>query len=116
MAVGDCLRPKSRIARCSQARDIRTIPMTEEQLAEIETALRVTLPEEYRRLMRSRAEVLQTAGCFDGDLSPFFVRLETVIDHNTSERETDAGTAEAFPNWWQTFFLVGTNGAGDYYC
>ena len=32
------------------------------------------------------------------------------------ERQSGAGTEYAFPNWSKTFFLIGTNGAGDYYC
>jgi hypothetical protein len=26
------------------------------------------------------------------------------------------GTSDAFPKWWQQFFLIGSDGGGGYYC
>lgn len=90
--------------------------MTEGDLAEIESKLRVVLPEKYRELMLARAEILRSSGCFKGELSRFFLDRDKIISFNTMERLSDSGTGDAFPNWWDEFLLVGTNGAGDYFC
>ncbi len=41
---------------------------------------------------------------------------DKAIETNLTERQPNAGTEDAFPGWSKTFFLIGTNGAGDYYC
>src|SRR5262249_2203051 len=92
------------------------LPMTEKDLAQIEAKLQITLPKEYREMILSRSAELKALGCFDDDLSTFYLDPKAVISTNKLERPKDAGTAYAFPKWWETFFLVGTNGAGDYYC
>ncbi len=96
--------------------------MTEADMARIEAALRLSLPREYRSLMLSRADDLNTLTheingktykWFDETL---YLEADQVIIANLIERRPDSGTGYAFPNWWSTFFLVGSNGAGDYYC
>lgn len=89
--------------------------MTESDLAEIEAELEITLPKAYRELMRARGEALRACGAFDDDFSSFFLDPREIALVNQGERQEDSGTAEAFPAWWKTFFLAGTNGAGDYY-
>lgn len=90
--------------------------MTEQDLSRIEGKLKITLPKAYRQLMLSRASKLKEAGCFNDYLSPFYLDPKEIISANQQERPKDSGTGYAFPKWWQTFFLVGTNGGGDYYC
>ena len=92
------------------------MPMTENDLAEIEAKLKITLPSDYREMMLASGDKLKASGCFNNDFPSFFLEPEEIIRTNKLERQKDAGTAYAFPNWWKTFFLVGTNGGGDYYC
>jgi uncharacterized protein (TIGR02996 family) len=89
--------------------------MTEAEIGLIEQQLEITVPATYRTLMLTRSDELQSTGYFDGDLSCLFLETALVIDYNQMERGDDAGTQYAFPEWWKTFFLFGTNGAGDFY-
>ncbi len=88
--------------------------MTESELSAIETQLKITLPDEYRKFMLARAGELAPLG-FDKKDSFIFLNPKVVIGANKFERSDDA-TAYSFPRWWETFFMIGTNGGGDYYC
>jgi hypothetical protein len=90
--------------------------MTEQDLARIESRLKIALPTAYRDLVLQRSGELKEAGGFDDELSPFYLDPDAVIRANRQERPKDAGAGYAFPKWWHTYFLVGTNGGGDYYC
>jgi uncharacterized protein (TIGR02996 family) len=90
--------------------------MTEHDLAQMESKLQIALPAAYRALMLERASELKDAGCFNDDLSAFYLDPTAIISANLFERRNDSGTGYAFPKWWETYFLVGTNGGGDYYC
>lgn len=90
--------------------------MTEKDLAQIETKLKIALPKQYRNLVLARSTELNEAGCFNDDFSPFYLEPKEFINANTLERPKDSGTGYAFPRWWETFVLIGTNGGGDYYC
>ena len=91
--------------------------MTEQEFADIGNRLQVAVPEEYRSLILARGAELKALGCFDdAAFSMFYIAPGQVLSANLSERDADSGTASAFPEWWKTFFLVGTNGGGDYYC
>lgn len=90
--------------------------MTDKDFAEIESKLDITLPTEYRKLFGERQSELVESGCFNGQLSSFYLALEEVVDVNLFSRGEDSELAEFFPSWWEEFFLVGTNGAGDFYC
>jgi hypothetical protein len=96
--------------------------MTDSELVKIEAALGITLCDDYRQLMRHRAKELkgltykvrdEVYGWFDFLL---FLEAEKVIRVNLQERDVDSGTADAFPEWWKSYFLIGTNGAGDFFC
>lgn len=89
--------------------------MNELDFTNIEQQLKISLPASYKALLLSKFSELQASGAFDDDLSCLFLNAELVIHFNLSEREEDMGTQYAFPGWWKTFFLFGTNGAGDYY-
>lgn len=89
--------------------------MNESDFANIQQQLGITLPPSYKALLLSRFQELQASGAFDDDLSRLFLNSTLVIHFNVDERGDDAGTPSAFPQWWKTFFLIGTNGAGDYY-
>lgn len=95
--------------------------MTDADFTEIESKLGITLPNEYRELITARAAGLKTLthkigdttyGWFDDLL---FLDAQTVIDYNLAERDTSA-TAYGFPKWWKKFFMLGTDGAGNYFC
>jgi hypothetical protein len=91
--------------------------MNESDLARIEAALGIPVPVDYRELMLARREELQEAGqAFPSLAETLFLEADQVIRTNLVEREADMGTASAFPRWWTKFFLVGTNGGGDYFC
>jgi uncharacterized protein (TIGR02996 family) len=90
--------------------------VTEKELSGIETSLKITLPKAYRDLILERGDALKESGCFDGDCPSFNLDAKDVIRFNKAERPKGSGTGYAFPKWWSTFFLIGTNGAGDYYC
>jgi hypothetical protein len=96
--------------------------VTDADLNQIESQLGISLPKAYRELMRARADELKglmheihgvTYSWFDSRL---YLDAHRVIEVNLSERQPDAGTEYAFPNWSESFFLIGTNGAGDFYC
>jgi uncharacterized protein (TIGR02996 family) len=95
--------------------------MDDTALAAIEQALAIQLPKEYRRLMGVRGDSLKRLTFkFNGQEQPYFkedlfLDPKVVIDYNQSERPTNTGTGYAFPKWWETFFMVGSNGGGDYY-
>src|SRR5262245_61381228 len=92
------------------------VPMTENDLLQIETKLKITLPKEYRAFVTSRGAELRETGYFNDDLSFVFIGSEQVIRFNMVERPKNSGTGCAFPKWWRTFFMFGTNGGGDFYC
>lgn len=71
----------------------------------------LTRAEELKGLTYQIRDV--THGWFDDLL---YLDAQQVIDVNLSERQQNAGTESAFPGWSKTFFLIGTNGGGDYYC
>ena len=90
--------------------------LTDKGFTEIELKLGITLPEEYRRVLIQRQIELAEAGCFDGQFSSIYLSLEDVIYVNFAAREHDSEIAAFFPSWWDQFFLIGTNGAGNFYC
>jgi uncharacterized protein (TIGR02996 family) len=90
--------------------------VTEKELSRIETSLKITLPDAYRKLISEQAGALKESRAFDGDCPSFSLDAKEVIRFNKAERPKDSGTGYAFPKWWSTFVLIGTNGGGDYYC
>lgn len=89
--------------------------MNEVDFDAIERQLAIAIPPNYKTLFLARIGELQEIGCFEGDLSSLFTQAAIVIDYNLMERTPDAGTRAAFPSWWKTYFLIGTNGGGDFY-
>ena len=96
--------------------------MTEAELTRIGTELGITVPCEYREFMLAKAAELKGfTHRIAGTTCPWF--LDTlylnpgeVIQFNLIERQPDAGSGYAFPDWWQMLFLIGSNGTGDYFC
>jgi hypothetical protein len=95
--------------------------MTEADVDRIGSQLGIAVPAEYRELLTSRGEEMKglthvlggvTYGFFDDSL---YLDAETVIETNRIERKPDSGTGYAFPGWWETFFLIGSDGGGGYY-
>ena len=71
--------------------------------------------------MLSRAEELkavtyeingETCMWFEDSL---FLNPEDVIDANRIERKPDSGTGYSFPKWWESYFLIGSDGGGGFY-
>src|SRR5262249_13409395 len=94
--------------------------MTEADFARIEARLGITLPKEYRHVMAvAGGELLDLSLDYrrgvDG-LEAGFLTADPLFEFNLAERPKDAGTGYAFPDWWRTYVMVGTNGAGDYFC
>ena len=94
--------------------------MTEADFSRIETQLGIALPAEYRSVMATEGPKLLNLALdyrreIDG-LEAVFLTADHLIDYNLWERQADSGTGDAFPNWWQTYVMAGTNGAGDFYC
>ena len=89
--------------------------MTEDSLLLIESSLGIRLPMSYRALHHQHADRLQRLDWSDEPINPLYLTAEHVIAPNIEERRPGMGTACAFPNWWASFFLIGTNGGGDYY-
>ena len=116
------VRPRTKRPNEVREPERRRPAVTEADLKRIERRLGITLPKAYRELMSTRAEELKgltyeirgiTHRWFDNVL---YLDANRVIAANLAERQPDAGTEYAFPDWSKTFFLIGTNGAGDYYC
>jgi hypothetical protein len=89
--------------------------MTEDSLLFIESCLGIRLPASYRALQNAYTDRLQRLAWSDEAINPLYLTAEHVIAPNLEERQPEMGTACAFPNWWESFFLIGTNGGGDYY-
>ncbi len=89
--------------------------MTEDGLLAIESHLRIRLPTSYRALHHDQSDLLKQLDWSDEAISPLYLTADHVIAPNIEERLPEMGTACAFPNWWDSFFLIGTNGGGDYY-
>jgi hypothetical protein len=89
--------------------------MTEDSLLDIESRLGIRLPESFRELHLHHADRLRTLDWSGEALTPLFLTAEHVIAPNIEERRAQMGTACAFPNWWKSFVMIGTNGGGDYY-
>jgi hypothetical protein len=91
--------------------------MKNRDFARIESALGVALPADFKEVMLDRGdEARETAAEHPRLAEHLLLDRDEMIRRNLSEREPDAGTADAFPNWWKKLFLVGDNGAGDFYC
>lgn len=96
--------------------------MNESDLLRIEAALQVSLPSGYRKLVLERSTELESykeekwgesRSIFSDWL---YLDPDEIIQVNLSERDSNSDVADTFPNWWRTFFMYGTNGAGDYFC
>jgi hypothetical protein len=91
--------------------------MKNRDFARIESALSVALPAEFKEVMLDRGDEAREVAAEHPLLSEhLLLDPDDMIRRNLSEREAEMGTAEAFPNWWKKFVIVGDNGGGDYYC
>jgi SMI1 / KNR4 family (SUKH-1) len=96
--------------------------MNEPDLLRIEKALQISLPSEYRKFMLERSTELESyREEFCGESRSIFsdwlyLDPDEIIRVNLSDRDSHSDVADIFPNWWRTFFMYGTNGAGDYFC
>src|SRR5579862_8550567 len=90
--------------------------MTDDDLTKLEKKLKIKLPEQYREVLKTLGARFREYECFQEFDASFYVNPLDVIRINAQERSKDSGTVEAFPEWWKIFVLVGTNGAGGYYC
>ena len=86
--------------------------MSDDDLSNIEQKLGVTLPPAYRRLMLVRGAVLR-ASEVDHLL---WASADRVVQSNLGERDPRGGTAGAYPQWWETYLLIGDNGDCEFFC
>ncbi|VTR95755.1 : SMI1_KNR4 [Gemmata massiliana] len=92
--------------------------MTEDALKRIEGGLAIILPAEYRNFMLARGAGLRefNKACGRRLAEALDLTANDVLITNCTERKPGSGTADAYPKWWQTFVLIGTDGGGGYYC
>lgn len=90
--------------------------MNDADLDKIEAKLKLQLPNAYRTMMRTTGERIVAAYGPDKGMATIFASIEQIVSANKEERRPKSETRAAFPKWWETFFLFGTNGAGDYFC
>lgn len=92
--------------------------MTPQDLAFIEEKLEISLPVAYRELMLNRSKELRAAYRRGLNGTPYALELKAseVVDTNLCERNPESGAAEAVPDWWTRYVLIGTDGGGDYCC
>ncbi len=72
--------------------------------------------DEAARLYQVLEKRLGTVEYLAGEYSALFLKADFIIKNNLLEREQNSGTGCAFPRWWEEFFMIGTNGGGDFYC
>ncbi|MHC2069277.1 SMI1/KNR4 family protein [Bremerella sp. T1] len=89
--------------------------MTEAELDQIADALAVVLPQEYRELMQTRGKWLAATGLLNDELSPLYLKVDRIVQDNHSFRDRETMFGQTYPQWWKTFFLIGTNGAAGFY-
>jgi hypothetical protein len=95
--------------------------MTEADVTRVEMELGVGLPAEYRELLINRAELQSLTHVLGGVVYPFFLDSlyldpNWLIELNRLERNPEAATEYVFPGWWRKYFIIGSNGGGDYFC
>jgi cell wall assembly regulator SMI1 len=95
--------------------------MTQGDVASVEQELGVHLPHEYREVLVNSSDLRALTHVLGGVVYPVFddslyLEPDRLIDTNTWERKSEAATEYVFPGWWRTYFIIGSNGAGDYYC
>lgn len=98
--------------------------MNEADFIRMETELGIILPTEYRPVMTTLANELRQltlefrGSCDDECL--VYLDADRVLLNNLSERG-DSGLSERadsgpIPDWAQTYFLIGDNTGGDFFC
>jgi|GEM_PF-7044881 len=96
--------------------------MTNEDLDRIEHSLKLQLPAEYRRLVLARGSELsgytytlrgQAESWIEYDF--FDLKSARIISENLGQRSPSMAAGHSFPGWWKEYFLLGSNGGGDYY-
>ncbi|HWG46402.1 MAG TPA: SMI1/KNR4 family protein [Gemmataceae bacterium] len=95
--------------------------MTPMDIARVETQLNVHLPQDYREVLLNGAELQSLTHVLGGVVCPFFefslfLNADESISVNKWERNPEAATEYVFPGWWREYFIIGTNGGGDYFC
>jgi hypothetical protein len=95
--------------------------VTEADITRVETELGVQLPAEYREILLNGTELQALTHVLGGVVYPFFqdtlyLDLDELIDVNTWGRKPESAVEYVFPGWWKEYFIIGSNGGGDYYC
>lgn len=94
--------------------------MTETELSRIETELGLALPAEYRQVIAAKGPtLLRLASDYTREVDrdgAVYLMVEDVINNNLRERADDSDTSYAFPEWSRTYVMIGTNGAGGFFC
>ncbi len=92
--------------------------MTERDLARVEKALAVRLPDHYRRFLLEHATTVARLKRRSDRLVPFFTTAKELLDANRDLR-ADPHLQEVHDDtapWPLKYLIVGTDGGGDYWC
>ena len=95
--------------------------MTREEVGQVERELGVQLPQDYRDVLLGSDDLRALTHVLGDRVYPVFqdslyLEPDELIFVNRCERNSDAATEYVFPGWWKEYILIGSNGAGDYFC
>jgi glycine oxidase len=87
----------------------------------IERELGVRLPRDFRDALATRSDLRALTHVLAGVVYPYFLdslylEPNDLVRANTLERKPDAATQYVFPGWWRDYLIIGSDGAGDYFC
>lgn len=90
--------------------------MTPATLKRIEVKLGIKLPHGARATLGERGADLKSTYRIRDTTYPAFMSPKELISTNLTERLPDSGTGYAFPGWWKSYVIIGSDGGGGYHC
>jgi hypothetical protein len=92
--------------------------MTEEGLKRVEGGLAITLPAALRGFLSERGAELRKMNQEDPCNMPKQINASAndLLILNCEERRPSSALSDAYPKWWETYVLLGEDGAGGCYC
>lgn len=88
--------------------------MHDKDFRSIETRLGISLPNFYRKVMRTKGERIVGAFGSNDDTVTLFGTAAEVVKGNRSNRSLLSIVAKKFPKWWRTFLIVGQSEFGEF--
>jgi hypothetical protein len=91
--------------------------MTDQTIAEIEAAVGVAMPDHYRRFLREHAETLRDAKARLPMRAVLYFEPKDIVWINKGLRDNPRMIEinEDSEPWPLNYFMIGTNGGGDYW-